>query len=394
MVIFQSVQNSRSFPDETEPAREFVIEPEPPVREDPPVDPLFAMSPDGLLVVDAAGMIRHANEVAARLLGRKTAKHLVGVDFGVPVEVGVPVLLELPRGMGRFRLAELRVSPYDWMSESAYLVGLRDVTGQVRQREKMKRMNRALSKAQGRETRIVSVLAHESAQSSGPDSERGGPAEAWRRPHPPEGRRSGGATGAEDVASGGGADGAGEVGAGSSDPVQAGGGPALAGVLVGRGGSDWAFESRLPARTGFRAPVRGGGLRLGGAGGGASAEQRGPLHASGRPGSALGEPGRERCAVRVVDDGIGIESQSLSTIFRPFVQTKGAREHSSQGLGIGLAIVHRVAEDHGGRIEVASDGPWRGARSPCGFPCAEPGTPRGPADGGGGAEPCALGGHH
>jgi signal transduction histidine kinase len=53
-------------------------------------------------------------------------------------------------------------------------------------------------------------------------------------------------------------------------------------------------------------------------------------------------------AVKVIDDGNGIPTESLVKIWDPFFTTK------QDGLGVGLAICRRTAEEHGGRIEVSS----------------------------------------
>jgi two-component system, NtrC family, sensor histidine kinase PilS len=55
-----------------------------------------------------------------------------------------------------------------------------------------------------------------------------------------------------------------------------------------------------------------------------------------------------RLEVRVTDTGEGIAKENLSHIFEPFFSTK------SDGSGIGLALVHRVMQDHGGDVYVES----------------------------------------
>ena len=52
--------------------------------------------------------------------------------------------------------------------------------------------------------------------------------------------------------------------------------------------------------------------------------------------------------VRVADTGEGIAGENLSQIFEPFFSTK------SDGSGLGLALVHRVMQDHGGEVHVES----------------------------------------
>jgi two-component system sensor histidine kinase PilS (NtrC family) len=53
--------------------------------------------------------------------------------------------------------------------------------------------------------------------------------------------------------------------------------------------------------------------------------------------------------VWVSDTGQGIGNEDLPHIFEPFFTTK------SQGSGLGLALVHRMVQDHGGEIEVKSE---------------------------------------
>ena len=64
----------------------------------------------------------------------------------------------------------------------------------------------------------------------------------------------------------------------------------------------------------------------------------------------------------VRDTGIGIPEAELLHIFDLFTRVDGASESSAGGLGIGLALVRRVAEMHGGSVEAASDGVGKGSR--------------------------------
>jgi two-component system sensor histidine kinase PilS (NtrC family) len=58
--------------------------------------------------------------------------------------------------------------------------------------------------------------------------------------------------------------------------------------------------------------------------------------------------GGGRLKIWVSDTGVGIPEADLSHIFEPFFSTK------PEGSGIGLALVYRVLEEHGGQIEVQS----------------------------------------
>ena len=65
--------------------------------------------------------------------------------------------------------------------------------------------------------------------------------------------------------------------------------------------------------------------------------------------------------IRVRDSGIGLPPEQLEHIFELFAQVKASRERAQGGLGIGLSLVRRLVELHGGTVAATSDGPGRGA---------------------------------
>jgi CheY-like chemotaxis protein len=64
----------------------------------------------------------------------------------------------------------------------------------------------------------------------------------------------------------------------------------------------------------------------------------------------------------VEDDGIGIAPEVLPRIFEPFAQAGAPVGQRQGGLGLGLTLVQRLVEQHGGTVGAASDGPGRGSR--------------------------------
>ena len=60
--------------------------------------------------------------------------------------------------------------------------------------------------------------------------------------------------------------------------------------------------------------------------------------------------------IRVQDNGIGIAPAMLPRIFEMFVQADRSLERTQSGLGIGLTLVKRVVEMHGGTVEAKSEG--------------------------------------
>jgi signal transduction histidine kinase/CheY-like chemotaxis protein len=64
----------------------------------------------------------------------------------------------------------------------------------------------------------------------------------------------------------------------------------------------------------------------------------------------------------VRDSGIGIPPDLLPRVFDLFVQADAGSARSRGGLGIGLAVVRRLIQLHGGTVRAMSDGPGRGSR--------------------------------
>ncbi|MEO7773201.1 MAG: hybrid sensor histidine kinase/response regulator [Steroidobacteraceae bacterium] len=60
--------------------------------------------------------------------------------------------------------------------------------------------------------------------------------------------------------------------------------------------------------------------------------------------------------VELRDDGIGIAAEVLPKVFDLFAQAPESLSQARGGLGIGLTLVKRLVELHGGRIDLASDG--------------------------------------
>lgn len=65
-------------------------------------------------------------------------------------------------------------------------------------------------------------------------------------------------------------------------------------------------------------------------------------------------------AIRVRDTGVGVPPEVLPKIFDLFAQEDRSRGNSQGGLGIGLALVKRLVELHGGSIEAKSEGAGKG----------------------------------
>jgi CheY-like chemotaxis protein/anti-sigma regulatory factor (Ser/Thr protein kinase) len=66
--------------------------------------------------------------------------------------------------------------------------------------------------------------------------------------------------------------------------------------------------------------------------------------------------------VTVADTGVGIPAEMLPKIFDLFTQVDRSLERSQGGLGIGLTLVKRLVEMHGGSVQAQSQGSGKGSK--------------------------------
>jgi two-component system, sensor histidine kinase len=66
--------------------------------------------------------------------------------------------------------------------------------------------------------------------------------------------------------------------------------------------------------------------------------------------------------IAVSDNGVGVPPELLPQIFDLFVQSRRSLDRAQGGLGIGLSLVRRLIQMHGGQVTAASEGAGRGAR--------------------------------
>jgi signal transduction histidine kinase/CheY-like chemotaxis protein len=80
----------------------------------------------------------------------------------------------------------------------------------------------------------------------------------------------------------------------------------------------------------------------------------------------------DQAVVRVRDDGIGIPPELLPHVFDLFTQGDRSLDRARGGLGIGLTLVQRIVELHGGTIAAASEGAGRGSEFVVRLPARPP----------------------
>ena len=80
--------------------------------------------------------------------------------------------------------------------------------------------------------------------------------------------------------------------------------------------------------------------------------------------------------LRICDTGIGMSADMIQRLFRPFSQESQALDRPRGGLGLGLILVRRLVELHGGHVEAQSEGPGRGSAFTVRLPLASRGAAR------------------
>lgn len=89
---------------------------------------------------------------------------------------------------------------------------------------------------------------------------------------------------------------------------------------------------------------------------------------------------REQGVIRVKDSGVGIAPEMLSAVFELFTQVEGTLDRSQGGLGLGLTLVRRLVEKHGGTVTALSPGLDQGSEFVVRLPLYKSVKPATPAD--------------
>ena len=84
------------------------------------------------------------------------------------------------------------------------------------------------------------------------------------------------------------------------------------------------------------------------------------LRVSASQGSGIRDQGSGTVIFAVEDHGLGIDADDRKHIFEPFYRGRAAVSQQIQGSGLGLNLVARIAEAHGGRVSVTSE-PGKGS---------------------------------
>lgn len=83
------------------------------------------------------------------------------------------------------------------------------------------------------------------------------------------------------------------------------------------------------------------------------------------------EGAEARVKVRVIDNGVGMAPEMIPRLFKMFSQLAPTTDRSRSGLGVGLSLVRRLAELHGGTVTAISEGLGKGSEFVVELPIAD-----------------------
>ena len=122
------------------------------------MEALARESPDGVVIVDADGMVRYANPAALSLLGRPV-EQVQGRLFEYPLPSEGPFELTLSHSE-KPRSAELRLAPIVWKGDKARLVTMRDIT-ELKRLEQMRAEVKEQRRMDQLKDKLLSTVSHE-----------------------------------------------------------------------------------------------------------------------------------------------------------------------------------------------------------------------------------------
>lgn len=121
---------------------------------------IVAKIADGIIVVDARGIVRFVNPAALALFDRRE-EELLGRVLGFPAIGEDKAEVDLRRRSGECAIAQMRVVPIEWQGNRAYLLSLRDITERKRAEEERQQLLEQAEAANRIKDEFLAVVSHE-----------------------------------------------------------------------------------------------------------------------------------------------------------------------------------------------------------------------------------------
>ena len=121
---------------------------------------LITENADGIIVVDFQGIVHFINPAAQQLLG-KSQSELIGESLGFPAVNGDFLEVDIPVNADKILIAQMRVSQIQWQGMDAFIVSLRDITQLKQAEEEIAQLLEEAQAANRAKDEFLAVLSHE-----------------------------------------------------------------------------------------------------------------------------------------------------------------------------------------------------------------------------------------
>ena len=328
---------------------------------------------DGILILDQDGQIVFANPSAGEIFGM-TTEQLVDLKIGVPNVLNNQFEISLLKNSGQIRESEMQVAEIEWGDRPAYLISLHDITERQQAAIQLQRTNEDLARATRLKDEFLANMSHELrtplnailGMTEGLQEEVFGTINDKQKKSLQTIERSGNhllslINDILDLA---------KVESGQIEldctptsveylcqsslvfikqqafkkhiELEVNLSPNLPEILIDERRMRQVLINLLSNAVKFT--VEGGKITL---------EVRFVQIASEL--EVINSLPRHYIQIAVIDTGIGISSKNIQKLFQPFVQIDSALNRQYTGTGLGLALVKRIVELHGGEVGLTSD---------------------------------------
>ena len=124
------------------------------------LEKLITEHPDGIIVVNEQRIVKFINFAASELLG-KSSEELIGESLGFPVVNGDYLEVDIPRSPTEILVAQMRVSQIQWQGANAFVVSLRDITQLKQAEEERAKLLEEAQAANRAKDEFLAILSHE-----------------------------------------------------------------------------------------------------------------------------------------------------------------------------------------------------------------------------------------